>query len=234
MPSGNVTIRSPDSPRGHRRSEGREGHRRCTPPLRWRYSWSLRGVWGVGGRAPGRLTAVWVTLPPPLTSLFASPECPLQLFHLSSLTPTAVPGRYLGMAEPGRPPPGPEAPHSNPPGPGVGADHRLGSGSGDPLHSSGYSWTRVPKGPSLQLLGNRRGSSGKGLGLTGARQWVHLGSTGLTVTLWQEARLLLCLKAWAKRGHRGQQGWRGHAGWRRTGGPGAEAVSMAPGWATRS
>ena len=135
------------------------------------------------------------SLPRPTTSPLAFPECPLQLSHLSSLTSIAVPGRYLGMAEPGRPPPGPEAPRSNPPGPGVGADHRLGSGSGDPLHSSGYSWTRVPKGPSLQLLGNRRGSSGEGLRLTGARWWARLGSTGLTVTLWQEAGLLQ-LSSW--------------------------------------
>ena len=173
-----------------------------------------------------------VTPPPPHLPARLS-RCPPQLSHLSSLTPTAVPGRYLGTAEPGRLPPGPEAPRSNPPGPGVRAGHRLGSGSGDPRHSSGYSWTTVPKGPSRQLLGNRRGSSGKGLGLAGARRRARVGSTGLTVTLRQEAGFLLCLGAWAKRGRRGQQGQQGHAGRHPAGGPGAEAVSVAPGWATR-
>ena len=48
LPSGNVTVRSPDSSRGHHRSKGREDHRRCTWPLHWWCSWSL-----LGGREPG-------------------------------------------------------------------------------------------------------------------------------------------------------------------------------------
>jgi hypothetical protein len=60
--------------------------------------------------------------------------------------------RYLGMAEPGRPPPGPEVPHKNPPGPGVTAGHRLGSGSAGLLHSSDYSQTRGSKDSSPLLL----------------------------------------------------------------------------------
>lgn len=57
----------------------------------------------------------------------------------------------LGMAEPGRPPPGPEVPHKNPPGPGVTAGHRLGSGSAGLLHSSDYSQTRGSKDSSPLL-----------------------------------------------------------------------------------
>lgn len=59
----------------------------------------------------------------------------------------------LGMAEPGRPPPGPEVPHRNPRGLGVVAGHRLESGSAGLLHSSDYSPTRGPK-DSSRLLGH--------------------------------------------------------------------------------
>lgn len=62
------------------------------------------------------------------------------------------------MVEPGRPLPGPEVPHRNPPGPGVVAGHRLGSGSADLLHSSDYSQTRGSKDSSPLLL---RSSGGR-------------------------------------------------------------------------
>lgn len=79
------------------------------------------------------------------------PKAASQLLALHSW---AHPGlcRYLGMAEPGRSPPGPEVPHRNPPGLGVVAGHRLGSGSAGLLHSSDYSRTRGPKDSSPLLL----------------------------------------------------------------------------------
>ena len=114
-----------------------------------------------GGEGAGWVDSCVGHSPAPTPPLLASPKCPPLLSHLSSLTPTVVPGRYLCTAEPGRPRAGSDALPSNPPGPGVGAGHRLWSGSVDPHpHSSGYSWTRVPKGPSLQLPRNRRRSSG--------------------------------------------------------------------------
>lgn len=126
-------LREPDSPRGRHRSEDRQGRTGCTPPPQWRRSQSLgKGVGGAESYVGGPLRPV-------------SPEC--------SLPPVPRSCRYLGMAEPGRPLPGPEAPRSNPPGPGVGAGRRLASGFAGLPHSSGYSWTRAPKAPSPQLLG---------------------------------------------------------------------------------
>lgn len=127
-------------------------------------------------------------------------------------------GRYLDRAGPGRPPPGPKAPRSNPPGPGVGAGRGLECRSAGLPHSSGYSWTRAPKDPSPQLLGGQQrkecgGVAWPGGGATGAQRLVSLGlggtmlgSTGLMVTRGQGAGLLLSLGAEAKRRGRGPCG----------------------------
>lgn len=118
---------------------------------------------GGGGGAESRVGCP----PQPL-----SPKSLLQLSCLCSLPPAPIPDRYLGTTRPGRPPPGPEVPRSNPPGPGVGAGRRLESGSEGLPHSSGCSWTREPKDPSPQLLrGQQRKECGEGawLGLRGGR-----------------------------------------------------------------
>lgn len=89
--------------------------------------------------------------------------------------PCPISGRYLGMARPGRLLPGPEAPRSNPRGPGVEAGHRPGCGCAGLPHSSDYSWTRVPTVPSPRLLGEQQRKRWQGLG------WLTEGSATTTL-----------------------------------------------------
>ena len=104
---------------------------------------------------------------PTPTSQLASPQCPPQLSHLSSLTSTAFPGRYWETTELSRPCPGSDTLQSNPPDPGVRAGHRLQS---DSIASRPAPATAGPESPRAPA------SSSRGIEEEAvARGWAWLG-----------------------------------------------------------